>query len=68
MPGLPVREITVLSARDDQAAEVEMIRLTRLWPGYDTVALYEGERAVAVASNPHLGFPEHPLEWEFVAA
>lgn len=56
LPGVPVREIAALGASDDTAAERETARLADRWPGFETIALYDGERPVLVLANPHLGF------------
>ena len=61
LPGAPVREIAALGARDDAAAERETVRLADRWPGFETVALYDGERSVFVLANPHLGFAADAL-------
>lgn len=62
LPGVPVREIAAMSALDDAAARAETARLAERWPGFETVALYEGERPVFVLANPFLGFSPEPLE------
>ncbi|MFN4295509.1 MAG: hypothetical protein ACK4FB_01615 [Brevundimonas sp.] len=61
LPGVQVRDIVVVSAASDLTAELELKRLSAQWPGFETIALYEGERAVSVLSNPALGFPTGPL-------
>jgi len=58
LPGVPVRDICVVDARDDQAAERAMADLARVWIGFETLCLYRGERLLAVLSNPALGFAE----------
>ncbi|MFN3815109.1 hypothetical protein [Brevundimonas sp.] len=68
LPGVPVRDIVVLAAENDAAAEVAMKRLLTQWPGYETIALYAGERSVTVLSNPALGFPPEPFSIEAEAA
>ena len=68
MPGVPVREIAVLHAGDDVAAGAQAARLAQRWPGYETIALYEGERCVAVLANPSLGFAAYPLDASHKAA
>lgn len=68
LPGVPVREIAVIPAEADAAAEAEMARLACRWPGFETIALYEGERAVSVLADPRLGFPSVALEWTDRAA
>lgn len=68
MPGVPFREIAAVDATDDKAAAVELARLAKGWPGFETIALYEGERAVSVLANPSLGFAAEPLQmWEQAA-
>lgn len=62
MPGAPYREIAVIAATDDEAARRETLRLAAQWPGFETVALYEGERSVLVLANPALGFAVEPLD------
>lgn len=62
LPGIPVREIAALSAHDDAAAKAELAALAARWHGFETIALYDGERSVAVLSNPSLGFAAEPLE------
>jgi hypothetical protein len=62
MPGAPVREIAAVGAADDISAESAAIGLSARWPGFETIELYEGERVVAVLTNPHLGFAREPLE------
>ena len=54
-PGRPDSEIAALSARDDLLAKAEMMVLASKWPGFETICLYEGERAVAVVGNPRMG-------------
>lgn len=61
LPGVPVREIAVITAETDAAAEGEMANLAGRWPGFETIALYDGERAVFVLGNPRLGFPMDAL-------
>ena len=61
MPGVPVREITAFSAADDAAARDAAGGLAARWPGYETVALYEGERVVDVIANASLGFATEPF-------
>ena len=56
MPGVPVREIAALNAVGDAGARAEAARLAERWPGYETIALYEGERSLGVLANPSLGF------------
>lgn len=67
-PGVPVREIAVLSAVDDETARAEAAGLTRSWPGYETIAVYDGERPVGVLANPSMGFAPEPVFREFQAA
>jgi len=62
LPGVPVREIAVITADTDASAEAEMANLAGRWPGFETIALYDGERAVAVLADPRLGFPGDALE------
>lgn len=54
-PGKPDSEISVLAARDDLSARIEMTTLTDKWPGFETICLYQGERLVAVLGNPRMG-------------
>lgn len=61
LPGVQVGDVVVLKGADDDAARAEMTRVSTQWPGYETIALYAGERCVAVLSNPILGFPIDPL-------
>lgn len=61
MPGVPSREIHVLSARTDRNAEADLRVVASHWIGFDTIYLYQGERLVEVVSNPALGFPQDPL-------
>lgn len=61
LPGVPVREIAVVSARNDASARLELDRLAQIWPGFETIALYDGERSVSVLTNPALGFADEPL-------
>ncbi|MFN4040279.1 MAG: hypothetical protein ACK4I0_01295 [Brevundimonas sp.] len=68
MPGVPVREIAALQAIDDVAAGGEAHRVADVWPGFETVALYEGERSVLVIANPALGFSTRSLCLETQAA
>ena len=56
LPGVPVRDICVIDARDDQAADQALVQLSRAWVGFETLYLYRGERLVTVLSNPALGF------------
>jgi len=51
MPGVPCREIAALNAADDAAARARMAHLARGWPGFETIGLYDGERAVSVLTN-----------------
>jgi len=67
-PGVPVREISVLASCDDARATVEARTLAGRWPGFETVIVYDGERLVAVLSNPSLGFAEEPLPLPDLAA
>ncbi|WP_296170914.1 hypothetical protein [uncultured Brevundimonas sp.] len=60
-PGKPDIEITVLAARDDLSAREEMTLLADQWPGFETICLYEGERAVAVLGNPRMGLANESL-------
>ncbi|NJC40867.1 hypothetical protein GGQ87_001125 [Brevundimonas alba] len=62
LPGVPVREIAAINAADDAAAHTRMIDLSAGWAGFETIALYEGERPVSVLANPRWGFPPEPLE------
>ncbi|MEH6665380.1 MAG: hypothetical protein V7678_11050 [Brevundimonas sp.] len=64
LPGVPVRDIVAVDAADDAAAKAAMRRLSVRWPGYETIALYAGERSVAVMANPALGFPAEPFAVE----
>jgi hypothetical protein len=68
-PGKPDSEISVLAARDDISARVEMTTLADKWPGYETICLYQGERAVAVLGNPRMGLAlESVVDAELEAA
>ena len=68
LPGAPVREIAALGSADDEAARAELARLAELWPAFETIALYDGERAVSVLANPAFGFCSEPLELRTLAA
>jgi hypothetical protein len=48
-PGAPVADIVAIGAADDLSARTALDALVRQWPGYETVALYDGERTVAVS-------------------
>lgn len=67
LPGAPFREIAVVGAAGDAAAKDEMLRLAACWPGFETIALYEGERCVAVLTNPQLGPDRKRLEGSVAA-
>ena len=56
LPGVPVRDICVLDAADDMAANRALEGIARNWIGFETLYLYCGERLVTVLSNPALGF------------
>ena len=56
LPGVPVRDICVLNAADDAAANLALGDVSRRWIGFETLYLYCGERLVTVLSNPALGF------------
>lgn len=56
LPGVPVRDICVLDAADDTAANQALEGIARNWVGFETLYLYCGERLVTVLSNPALGF------------
>ena len=56
LPGVPVRDICVLDASNDQNANQALDGVARNWAGYETLYLYCGERLVTVLSNPALGF------------
>ena len=56
LPGVPVRDICVLDAADDTAANQALEGIARNWVGFETLYLYCGERLVTVFSNPALGF------------
>lgn len=58
LPGVPVRDICVLNAADDRAADLALAEIARAWVGFETLCLYCGERLVTVLSNPALGFAE----------
>lgn len=58
LPGVPVRDICVIDARDDHAANQALAELSRAWVGFETLYLYQGERLVTVLGNPGLGFAE----------
>lgn len=60
-PGKPDSEISVLAARDDLSARTEMTTLADKWPGFETICLYQGERAVAVLGNPRMGLARESL-------
>ncbi len=68
MPGVAVRDIVAIQAKDDGAAERELARVAGLWPGFETIALYQDERSVAVLSNPSLGFATEALDVGDLAA
>ncbi|WP_312145162.1 hypothetical protein [Brevundimonas sp.] len=61
MPGVPAREICVLNAGNDAEARDGLASVAAEWIGFDTILLYQGERLIEVASNPHLGFPQDSL-------
>jgi hypothetical protein len=61
LPGAPAREIAVLAVKDEMSAGEDLVRFAERWPGYETIALYSGERSIAVLANPALGFPADPL-------
>jgi len=61
-PGIPCREIAAVQAVDDASARRETKGLAKAWPGYETVALYQGERLVWVLANPLQGFEAAPLD------
>lgn len=54
---VPAREIVVVDAADDQRARSELERVADVWPGYETIELYDGERPVCILANPAHGFP-----------
>ncbi len=56
LPGVPVRDICVLDAANDAAANQALEGIARNWVGFETLYLYCGERLVTVLSNPALGF------------
>ena len=56
LPGGPVRDICVLDAANDTAANQALEGIARNWVGFETLSLYCGERLVTVLSNPALGF------------
>jgi hypothetical protein len=56
LPGVPVRDICVLNAANDTAANLALDDVSRRWVGFETLYLYCGERLVTVLSNPALGF------------
>jgi hypothetical protein len=56
LPGVPVRDICVLDAVHDTAANRALEEIARNWVGFETLYLYCGERLVTVLSNPALGF------------
>jgi hypothetical protein len=64
LPGVPVRDICVLDAANDTAANQALEGIVRNWVGFETLYLYCGERLVTVLSNPALGFapPLHGLD------
>lgn len=62
LPGVPVREIAAVGASDDAGACEAMRGLAARRPGFETIALYDGERPVSVLANPDLGFAIAPLE------
>jgi len=72
LPGVPVRDICVLDAASDEAADRALQDLARRWVGFETLYLYRGERVVTVLSNPALGFaeplPDLPLPVRFATA
>lgn len=68
LPGVLVGDIVAVAASDDAGAERELSRIALLWPGYETVTLYEGERVVTVRANPAFGLTSDPLTPEPLAA
>jgi len=62
IPGVPCREIAAFDAVDDQSAHIGLARMSSLWPGYETIALYEDSRIVSILANPSLGFVAEPLD------
>jgi hypothetical protein len=68
MPGAPCRDIVGVGSADDAQACQETERLAAHWPGFETIALYDGERPVAVLANPQLGFAAEPLDLPNLAA
>lgn len=68
LPGAPVREIAAVGAVNDAEARAGLHRLARVWPGFETIALFDGERPVATLANPALGFAEAPLALQDRAA
>lgn len=61
LPGVPVRDICVLKAADDEGANQALAEVAQAWIGFETLYLYRGERLVTVLSNGALGFAE-PLD------
>jgi hypothetical protein len=61
LPGVPVRDISVLDARDDTTANRLLTEMARVWVGFETLYLYCGERLVTVLANPALGFADTEL-------
>lgn len=61
LPGVQVRDIVVVGAANDAAAKLELKRLAVQWPGFETIALYQGERVIHVMANPFLGFADEPI-------
>ena len=58
LPGVPVRDICVLDAADDRAADQALAGIAKTWVGFETLYLYCGERLLTVLSNPALDFAE----------
>ena len=62
LPGVPVREIAAVDASDDAGACEAMRDLAARRPGFETIALYDGERPVSAPADPDPGLATGPLE------
>lgn len=60
-PGRAGHEICVVAGNDDGQARSNLADIARLWPGFETIELYQGERVVIVFANVDLGFADTPL-------
>ncbi|WP_396593904.1 hypothetical protein [Brevundimonas sp. R86498] len=62
LAGAPYREIVAVRGSSDHEARLGLAPIAGQWPGFETIALYDGERPVSVLTNPALGFPPGSLE------